>query len=300
MKLIIDYYCGLEGLFPGFANTWLLADDLDFSPVFESVFDSVILPLFGLFPGGSYTLLLADPVFEPVFDPEILPVLSSDLSPFWDPVLEPVLLSVVLSPVLLLDLFPVPLENDVERLSAVASNASAVSPVLDPIFYPLLLPIGIIRSRVEEPVFEPVLDPVLDPVAEIKEPIVESVFDLLDPMLNSSVNPNLEPLENSTPEPLEWFALLALAVIIITYTLYTEFRDLREYNRNNRVIIDYSQTTNHSIFSISYWYSRAPNFRECRRRGRRYRRSWWRRKYENRGRFRIKLFNLVFICWKRK
>jgi hypothetical protein len=73
---------------------------------------------------------------------------------------------------------------------------------LDPVFDPLLLPIGIIRSSVEEPVFELILDPVLDSVVEIDEPIVESVFDLLDPMPDSRVDPNLEPLEDSTPKPL--------------------------------------------------------------------------------------------------
>ncbi len=32
MKLIIDYYYGLEGLFPGFSNTRESADDMDVSP----------------------------------------------------------------------------------------------------------------------------------------------------------------------------------------------------------------------------------------------------------------------------
>jgi hypothetical protein len=84
-KLIEDYCCGLEGLFPWFSNRRESADDMDvglsprsgapkneelsvvsileqipdsllaFSTVFEPVFDSVILPLFGLeglSPGG--------------------------------------------------------------------------------------------------------------------------------------------------------------------------------------------------------------------------------------------------------
>jgi hypothetical protein len=61
---------------------------------------------------------------------------------------------------------------------------------------------GSYTSLLADPVFEPVLDPVLDPVTEIDEPIVESIFDVLNLMPDSSVDSNLETLEDLTPEPL--------------------------------------------------------------------------------------------------
>jgi hypothetical protein len=59
---------------------------------------------------------------------------------------------------------------------------------------------GSYTSLLADPVFGPVLDPVLDPVTEIDELIVESIFEALDPMPDSSVDLNLEPLEDSAPE----------------------------------------------------------------------------------------------------
>ncbi len=104
----------------------------DVSPALDLVSDLVLDPIFDplLLPIWVIRSPVEETVFETVFNPEILPVLSSDLSPVWDPVL----LSLDLSPVLLLDLLPVPLESDIERLSAVLSNAGDVSPVCNPGF----------------------------------------------------------------------------------------------------------------------------------------------------------------------
>jgi hypothetical protein len=144
-KLIIYYYCGLEGLFPGFSNTRELADDMDVSVSprsggpknEESRVDSNLEQI-------PVSLLTFSTVFEPVFDSLIFALFG------------------------------------LEGLS----------------------PVGSYTSLLADPVFEPVLDPVLDPVTEIDEPIVESIFEALDPMTDSSVDLNLEPLEDSAPEPL--------------------------------------------------------------------------------------------------
>jgi hypothetical protein len=97
------------------------------------------------------------------------------------------------------------------NLEQIPVSLLAFSTIFEPVFDSLIFSLfgleglsagGSYTSLLADRVFEPVLDPVLDPVTEIDEPIVESIFEAFDPMTDSSVDRNLEPLEDSAPEPL--------------------------------------------------------------------------------------------------
>jgi hypothetical protein len=151
MKLIIDYYCGLEGLFPGFANISLLADSV-FEPVFEPVFDPEILAVDdserGLFckSGGPKTdeFIVLDPVFGPlllsigiirspveeqVFESVLDPVLYS-VAEINEPIVDSVFDVLDPMPDSSVDLNLGPVENDVRAQSIFEFNSL---PIVEPV-----------------------------------------------------------------------------------------------------------------------------------------------------------------------